>query len=504
MKLIKKIGSPLFHCFAVPVFFIVHNYFDFLGLVPFKELTGSVIGWLIAPALLVFFFNLLFRNKDNSALFTTFLLIIYFFFSSALMAIKNVPALSLLTHYSVILPIIFILVITVFFLLRKKEQSYPSLHNYLSLTSLVLILFELVQPVIKGKEYYKTRNQFKTENAPVLNPVTTSDSLPDIYYIIFDEHPSTASVKTITGYDNSALDSGLQQLGFRVSPLSTSGFSITIPSLCSVFDMGEYPYSYNEQVSFKEVYQANQLLYNSQLMPFLRRSGYTTINASSFNFHQQPGIGSTEGWWGEAADMIRNQTFFNRLKLDIGWVFMKYLLALFPNEIKKYIELDLYNIKRAKSIIDSSLSLKNAQPKFVFAHFSLPHDPFKFDSTGTTPKWNLKIYEQNVADGSAYIQQLAYTRKMIITLAKEIQEKNQRPAVIIIQGDHGMRKYNREKFGNDHIYKNLSALYFPDKDYHAITDSLFLPNTFRIVLNKYMKQQLPLQKPWHNRMKLEY
>lgn len=35
---------------------------------------------------------------------------------------------------------------------------------------------------------------------------------------------------------------------------------------------------------------------------------------------------------------------------------------------------------------------------------------------------------------------------------------------------------------------------FNSSDYRQISDSLFSPNTFRIILNKYFDQQIPLLK----------
>jgi hypothetical protein len=63
-------------------------------------------------------------------------------------------------------------------------------------------------------------------------------------------------------------------------------------------------------------------------------------------------------------------------------------------------------------------------------------------------------------------------------------------AVIIVEGDHGFRYYTKP--GQEFMYQNMNAVYFPDKDYRTLYDSLSPVNTFRIVLNKYFKAGYPM------------
>ena len=41
----------------------------------------------------------------------------------------------------------------------------------------------------------------------------------------------------------------------------------------------------------------------------------------------------------------------------------------------------------------------------------------------------------------------------------------------------------------------LNAVYFPDKDYSELNNINYPVNTFRIVLNKYLDQQIPVLPP---------
>ncbi|MEK7225221.1 MAG: hypothetical protein AAB221_06025, partial [Bacteroidota bacterium] len=62
--------------------------------------------------------------------------------------------------------------------------------------------------------------------------------------------------------------------------------------------------------------------------------------------------------------------------------------------------------------------------------------------------------------------------------------------IIILQSDHSIADMDWSR-KND-AFKNYSAFYFPDRDYRQLYPGMSNVNTFRIILNKYFGQQLPL------------
>ena len=75
-------------------------------------------------------------------------------------------------------------------------------------------------------------------------------------------------------------------------------------------------------------------------------------------------------------------------------------------------------------------------------------------------------------------------------IIKNLLDKTSGNAIIILQSDHGYGGFAFENTKN--IFKNLSAFYFPDQNYSALYDSITNVNTFRIILNKYFNQKMPL------------
>jgi len=61
----------------------------------------------------------------------------------------------------------------------------------------------------------------------------------------------------------------------------------------------------------------------------------------------------------------------------------------------------------------------------------------------------------------------------------------------MILSDHGFR-YEDKNFHPANEFMNLNAVYFPDKNYKEVYDSITNVNEFRVIFNKYFDQQLPI------------
>lgn len=91
-------------------------------------------------------------------------------------------------------------------------------------------------------------------------------------------------------------------------------------------------------------------------------------------------------------------------------------------------------------------------------------------------------------DKTRFSNYIIYTDKQVIKLADSLlRMKN---AVIIFQSDHGVNEFEGSE--KKDAFRNYSAFYFPDRDYHQLYQGMSNVNTFRVLFNKYFGQQLPL------------
>jgi hypothetical protein len=116
----------------------------------------------------------------------------------------------------------------------------------------------------------------------------------------------------------------------------------------------------------------------------------------------------------------------------------------------------------------------------------LPHSPYYYDSTGNFAN------QRDWYSIHGYLQQIRYSNVLIRQLGEIVNKPRKRPLVVVVEGDHGYRGETPIQTERETKFMNLNMLYFSDKDYRLLYDSLSPVNTFRIVLNKYFKQQLPM------------
>jgi hypothetical protein len=128
-------------------------------------------------------------------------------------------------------------------------------------------------------------------------------------------------------------------------------------------------------------------------------------------------------------------------------------------------------------------------PKFVYAHINVPHVPFIFKPDGSLVD-NINYYrgaqdyptnEKYFLKG--YINQIQFLNNRIPDIARQIIAKSDRPVIIVIQGEHGIRDDNQLEIFN--------ALYFTG-DKVNINKALTPVNTFRIIFNQFFNGKFPI------------
>jgi hypothetical protein len=122
-------------------------------------------------------------------------------------------------------------------------------------------------------------------------------------------------------------------------------------------------------------------------------------------------------------------------------------------------------------------------PKFVFAHFLVPHPPFIFAPNGEF------AWAEGRAEG--YLSNVAFIDSQIVSVVAEIIEKSKTPPVIIIMGDHGATGIPKLETPQWRM-SILNAYYVNEQAQQDLYDSITPVNTFRVVFNNYFGTDYPL------------
>jgi len=159
--------------------------------------------------------------------------------------------------------------------------------------------------------------------------------------------------------------------------------------------------------------------------------------------------------------------------------------------VKYSIYGDQYNNEKILNLAKQATENKQS-PKFVYSHVVMPHYYYYFDSLGR-PVPESQLNNSNNTNKNAYIEYLVYTNKKLLDLLDHILTTPGNPPIIILMGDHGFREF-AEKTDQKYYFMNFDGIFFPNRDYSNLYDSMSLVNQFRVILNSQFNQHLPLLK----------
>lgn len=403
-----------------------------------------------------------------------------------------------------------VIVITGCIFSKKQFESFIKVSNFvitillslaiLSNCSLIYHHFKRVATEIKNKNItYK-------ENPKNIGKIKDYiNKKPNIYFIILDGYINSQAAYKYYNFDNSQFIQTLRSKGFYVADYGISNYGHTkfsVPSMLNFNYLEKLGIdSDNKTVSIDD--KLNSLYINNKLVSNYLCNKYNLYyinleNAIARNFNEKhvyktflPPDNTSEY---TLKNMILQNSFLFVNTSNFGLAHRENVCAAFD-----YIRECVAN---------------NSSDKFIFAHILTPHFPYVFDEHGNLPdpKDREEIIinkKQNTytPNSKAYLKQIKYINNLVIDLFETIN-KSDSEAVIIFVSDHGYapkKDYPLSKpvfafFNDDDYYVragNLEAVYFPDRDYSMLYDSITPVNLVRVLLNKYFNANLPLIEDKH-------
>jgi len=362
----------------------------------------------------------------------------------------------------------------------KRAERLELFSRVLNMVSIILLVIPVIQ--IGIFEWYRYRSGIGMGRAatPLVAqgvPTLSKDKLPDVYYIILDGYPRQDALLKYHHFDNSDFIQKLESIGFYVPSCTQNNYAMTDLSLASSLNMN-YLEGLNHNI---RAINLSDSIIHSEARLFLEGLGYKVVSFES-------GIWFTEF---HDADYYLNEnllvvnSFFDFTRLSEFEVMDLRTTILFLAESSKSAWLDLrFQNPRQESYerilfefdqLGKSPSLPG--PKFVFVHIMAPHSfPFIFKADGG--------FELSSSVDPALGNELLFLNKRTLEAVQAIIAQSKNPPIIIIQGDHGLDTEVR--------MANLNAYYFPNDGAKVLYPTISPVNTFRLVLNTYFGQNLPL------------
>ena len=472
----------------IPIFFVLHGYNQNFGLIGFTDCLLLLTTYCAAVSVLYLLAKLFFKNAQKAALLTGLLISFYLFFGALFDFFK--VHVAFLSRYSVILPVFFIAACLLLVFLKRSKNNFNRLTLFLNTLLLVYLLWDGAAIVWKLGHPNPDKLSIYDEGSKTNYQPCTDCKNPDIYFLVFDEYSSTVALQQTFNYDNSELDSFLSQRGFSNQLHSHSNYNFTPFSMASILNMNYIKGIKNiDACSVEDYANCNNLIRNNEVIRLLSSKQYDIVNYSIFDLAGNPSIIETS-LLPVKTRLLTAQTFYHRVMHDIGW---NLLVGRFEIKwlSKNLLYENLNNNNKILTLVKRESNLHTAHPRFVYAHFEMPHPPFYYDKN-----LRLRSEEQLASEKTGdYIQSykdyIPYTNSKIKEIIDTIQKNTGDAAVIILMGDHGYR-VDVNPTSHSHYFKNLNAVYFPNKNYQQLTGSVNGVNQFRVIFNSLFKQSLPL------------
>ncbi len=391
-------------------------------------------------------------------------------------------------HYT-LLPLYCLLAVYAAYLLSKiNARKFRS--TALIFTGLAVIL-SLVN--ILPVEINKAKDSQATNIVAASSNSQQSSTTPDVYFIIMDEFAGFNTMRSYWKFQGVDQFAGyLEKEGFYVAQNSKSGSDSTFHELAERLNYSEYPaYKDNDVIHYFDD------IYNSKVMQFFKDQGYSTVafDETHHFYASFDHVNADYTYDYNAVTMTNASTFFD----DFGiLVADKTMLFPFSNFYRiadpkwaahaKWISFTAEKLGSLKDIPD---------PKFVFVHVLLPHNPFMFDKFGN-PVDPQFYFNWNYYLGN-YEYSITVAKKIVSNIKSQYNSTDQ--PIIILQSDHGARNINAQTKGavtltnypQEDKYDIMNALYLPGYDYSTLTQDIKPINTFPIILNYYFGQNIPLK-----------
>lgn len=487
-----------------PLFLYVHN----LELYSARVLPLPLAACLLLAAVLAVAFRVLLRDGTRAWVLTSLTLVLFFSYGHLYALLGNLRIdlgfLRLGPHRTLFL-VFGLGWLALLYAIRRAPHPPRSLATILNTVAIALVAFSLFNLGARsfagrgGEAPPATTVDAALERAPRVPPVAAAlGALPDLYYVILDGYARADVLRETYGLDNAALLDDLRNHGFDVLDQARANYMQTSLSLASSLNLDLLddlarrtgPASDDRRPLLRRIQ-------HSRLRRFLEDRGYVSVAFAS-------GYWTTEV---RGADVYLSPAF----SLD---EFQSTLVGTTPLpavlKVAGRASQQRWHRQRIRFAFDRLADLRAATPEvppdrpiFVFAHIVCPHPPFVFEADGSDAP-PMPFY--TMADGDdligpqgipraqyveRYRAQLEYVNQL---LRGALAGLTRRPAIVVIQGDHGPGSGLRweDPAGSD-AHERLAILCacrLPDGGV-TLREDLTPVNLWRTILNAYFGTELP-------------
>lgn len=467
----------------LPLSFVIHGYVkypDFISSYTLMKLIGQYVITILAVAALVYLFL---KNWVKALMVGAMVLAFNFYWGLIHDFLLHRFGNAWFTRQLILWPVIGIAFMG---WIRWLKRSAPVAVRTLGFLNLLLLLFILID----AGSWLMTKKKSRTSSGITMQmppPLPDNVSKPDIYLIVLDEYAGRESLIKGMNFDNADFLNALRARGFFVADSSRANYNATLYAMASIFSLQYMDLTGQDSSLVADPGVAFQAIYDNRLADMLHRQGYRVLNNSWFRINHaesmdNPSYGPSEEAFINAQTLVSRFTRNSLLSVarQLGWEHLQRSLVS-ENEI--YNSHVLNNLEKAARD-------KQAAPRFVYTHLSMPHFPYFRDKTGR-PYSTDSLMNIVAENQTAYLEYLQYASKTVLRKIDVILKEARTPFQLILLSDHGYRRMAGVSF-EEAAFSNLFAAYASDGNTPDYSQHIYNANVFPLLLNDQFNWHIPV------------
>lgn len=498
-NLVPGVGRLPLHTFFFATYTGLTLYVNNAAFISFGETVPYFVTSIVIGLFGLFLFRYIFGNIQKAALFCSLTFILLYSYADLHYSLPEV----IKRHSFLLVALLLALIASYAGLSRLSSKSAIAFNTLLNLSTGLVFCIQLFQlpPFYSAQQNEPVAATKETTNEQI------AQNLPDIYYLILDGYGRADVLNKAYNFSNHDFIASLKEIGFFVANSSTSNYcrtALSIPSSLN-FNYIQRLVKEDDDADVAAYQRMSYLMDNAQIFNVLEGHGYQIrLFASGYS------IIDNNKYLPQTADSDFNYLVASKTPLVLVEQNPFLYKLLYGLRLKLYSSPYEKHRRRILKVLDQlpAVAQTGSKPKFVFADILAGHPPFVFDEHGTAVEakreYSLTDGDMFMASRSAskeeyisnYRAQIKYINKRLIETIVAVLKLSSRPVVFIIQGDHGPgANFSEEDLHQTDLperFSILNAIYFSDADTTMLQHNQTPVNTFRIVLNKYFRQDLSL------------
>jgi hypothetical protein len=468
-----------------------------------------VLTWPIAISLFVatcawLLCSVFIRDPDRRAFVTFMIVILFASYGYFILILGQVAWAAPYAH--TILPLLFLaayLAGTTYVVLRFVPNT-RKLTGFLTILTSILVLWNTAVLLVERTRWNTLVGSWSGGGAGDDPSVSvTGKAGPDIYLIVLDKYTGSRSLKANFGFDNSDFEMFLREHGFVLPGRPQANYIYTTLSLASLLN-----FRYLDSLPADPGAQRRNKAYVSRLVEdnavwrFLQKRGYRFIFfPTGFPFTGNNRLADLQvpdphKILSEFEIVWRRTTLAEPL---ITWVCQRTNCPHGPAPFADEARFLEWRFDRLREVARWP---RDGRPLFVFAHLTVPHEPYIFNSDCSVrpPFWPSYFeVEDERPEKQAYIAQIVCLNRRLKSIVEHLIKDSPSPPIILLQSDHGHGRMplhipDVRAVTPDRIAERadiFAAYYLPGADARIVSDSISPVNVFRMVFREYFKADLP-------------